>query len=142
MSVTVAAIVERIEDPGTPVIWVDPSIPGNIWEGLPEALEGHGYRVLDLDAEESLFDRPAVMARLAMESGLTGPVSHTISTLRQHLLGIPSGEENGWVILYRDPGPLRRSDEGGFEEIIDLLQSVHERRWSQHHKAFKLIVTD
>jgi hypothetical protein len=119
MSQTVRDIVARIEDPDTPVVWLDPTTADAIWDGVPAALEQAGYAVIRLDGAGA-------------REGLEG--------LKLRASGAKPAK--GWVVVYREPDEYRQGDEAGFEDFLEGVEGEHERRMASEGRSFKLLVKD
>jgi hypothetical protein len=119
MSQKVSDIVARIEDPETPVVWLDPTTADSIWEGVPAALEQAGYAVFRLDGAGA-------------REGLEG--------LKQRAAAFRPVK--GWVVVYREPDEYRQGDEAGFEDFLEGVEGEHERRMAAEGRSFKLLVKD
>lgn len=139
MSLSLGQIVLRVGDPGTPVVWLDPSIPDQVWTDLPAALERAGYSVLNLDGPEPVADLESLLRRFGADSGF---VCVDLAALRQNLLRLPNDRPMGWAILFPNPGLLRQNDEATFEDLLEILEFVNDSRYEIHHRLFKLIVRD
>jgi hypothetical protein len=142
MSLTLEQIVARLEDPETPVVWLDPIAPSDIWLGLPDALRQRGYWVLDLDLEARIVDHDSLLDRFAEVAPLPEYFRHNLTSLRDCLLGLPNHAEKGWVVIYRHPEALRQNDEAVFEDFLEILEFVHESKYEIHRRVFKLVVRD
>ncbi|MBI5280918.1 MAG: barstar family protein [Candidatus Solibacter usitatus] len=142
MSLTLEQIVTRLEDPETPVVWLDPSAPPDIWLGLPGALRQRGYWVLDLDRDKPILDVEALLDRFAEVAPLPEYFRHNLSSLRDSLLGLPNDADKGWVVIFRHPEALRQNDEAAFEDFLEILEFIHESKYEIHRRVFKLVVRD
>ena len=139
MSLTLAEIIERIEDPATPVLWLDPICPEAIWQALPAALAAKGYQVFDLDPGapfDSLAELFGRLAQLLKSAPLSG-----LAELRQ-AFERKRGGGPGCVVLYRQPEALRQAAEGSFEELLDTLAAIDESWHQTDGGALKLVVRD
>lgn len=135
-------IVSRVEDPETPVVWLDPAIPDELWAALPDTLRAHGFEVFYIDADAAVTDRDSLMARFDELAPIPGQLTRDFESLRSCLLRMATGQPRGWAILFRNPDPLRQSDEAAFEELMEALEMVHESLYEIHVKSFKFIVRD
>lgn len=142
MKVALEETVARVADPETPVIWLDPTLPGELWEALPAALGRLGFRVLPLDRDEPLPDSGAVLRRLAEVSGPDGVEEYSTESARKVLLSMCQSGEPAWVILWRHPEPVRQENESQFEEFVDLLEALHDESPEVIRNAPKLVVAD
>jgi hypothetical protein len=139
---TLDQIVSRVEDPETPVVWLDPSIPDELWTALPPALRARGFEVFHIDASSEVADRRSLMARFDDLAPIPGQTAGDFESLRNCLLRMAAGQPRGWAILFSNPGPLRQSDEAAFEELMEALEMVHESLYEIHVKSFKFVVRD
>lgn len=142
MSLSVEQLLHRLEDPETPVVWLDPSASEDLWLGLHQALLHSGFHVFRLDDRPGPSDRADVLSRLAAWAGLDAQIPLELAALNQHLLELPAVSKRGWVIVYRHPEPLRQADEGAFEDLLEMLENVHEQRYGRDGRLFKLLVQD
>ncbi len=142
MSLSLGQILLRVEDPGTPVVWLDPSVPDSLWASLPAALHRAGYSVLNLDGTTPITDAASLLERFSSAAPAPALVSADLSALRQNLLRLPNDSHMGWVVLFRNPEQLRQNNEGIFEELLEILEFIHESRYEIHQRMFKLIVRD
>jgi hypothetical protein len=142
MSLSLGQIFLRVEDPGTPVVWLDPSVPDSLWASLPAALHRAGYSVLNLDGPTPITDVASLLERFAGSAPELLFPSADLSALRQNLLRLPNDSHKGWVVLFPGPDSLRQNDEAAFEELLEILEFIHESRYEIHQRMFKLIVRD
>lgn len=142
MSLSLGQIFLRVEDPGTPVVWLDPSVPDSLWASLPAALHRAGYSVLNLDGTTPITDLSSLLDRFSSGAPEPAFLSADLSALRQNLLRLPNDSHKGWVVLFPGPDSLRQNDEATFEELLEILEFVHESRYEIHQRMFKLIVRD
>lgn len=138
MRFSVSSIVERVKDPSSPVVWVDPSMPESLWRQLSGALETEGYQVLVLDEEGPLANLADLSARLARAHGQ----AISLDRLRDHLSAVQASGPGDWVLVWRNPDILRRESESSFEEFVDLVELMHEEGAAPRAEAPKLIVGD
>lgn len=142
MSLSLGQIILRVEDPGTPVVWLDPSVPESLWASLPAALQRAGYSVLNLDGSTPITDVATLLERFNSVGPELPFFGTDLSALRQGLLRLPNDSHKGWAILFPGPELLRQNDEGAFEELLEILEFIHESRYEIHQRMFKLIVRD
>lgn len=142
MSLSLGQIVLRVGDPGTPVVWLDPIVPDSVWAGLPAALHRAGYSLLSLEGPEPVKDVASLLARFVLAAPQIAFEGTDLAGLRQSLLRLPNDSPMGWVILYRNPEALRQNDEAAFEELLEIIEFVHDTRYEIHQRLFKLIVRD
>lgn len=142
MSLPLGQILLRVEDPGTPIVWLDPSVPDSLWTSLPGALRKAGYSVLSLDDSAPVLDLDSLLDRFAHAAPDTRFFRADLTMLRQNLLRLPNDSPMGWVVLFKNPDLLRQNDEGTFEELLEILEFVHESRYEIHRRLFKLVVRD
>ncbi|MBA3974121.1 MAG: hypothetical protein C0504_07895 [Candidatus Solibacter sp.] len=139
---TLEQIVSRVDDPETPVVWLDPAIPDELWAALPAALRAHGFEVFHIDALAEVPDRDSLMARFDQLAPIPGQATRDFESLRICLMRMATGQPRGWAVLFSNPGPLRHSDEAAFEELMEALEMVHESLYEIHAKSFKFVVRD
>lgn len=142
MSLTLEQILARLEDPETPVVWLDPSLPESIWDGLPAALEQRNYSVLQLDRDSPIVDQDSLLERFAQVAPLPVHFRHNLPALKDCLLRLPNAPGKGWVVIFRHPEALRQNDEAAFEDFLEILELVHESKYEIYHRVFKLVVLD
>jgi len=142
MGLTLDQIVSRLDDPGTPVIWLDPSLPEDLWERLPAAVRGRGFRVFHVDEAEPVRDLHSLLEIFSKIAPVPEYFRHDLASLKDSLLRLPSDAERGWVVIFRHPEALRQNDEVAFEDFLEILELVHESRYEIHQQVFKLIVRD
>lgn len=141
MGLSLEQIVGRLEDPETPIVWLDPSLPEDLWLGLPEAVIARGFRVLKLDEGAPISDLASLVEAVARGASVPAPPDRTQSGLRDCLLSLPI-DTRGWVIVFHCPEALRQNDEVAFEDFLEILELVHETRFENHGQVFKLVVRD
>jgi hypothetical protein len=141
MSLTLEQIVSRLDDPETPVVWLDPATPEEIWEGLPGGLRARGMRVIDLDLSQPVATLEELLQRFAAE-GTMDPAPATLQELRTRLITLTASSEAGWVVIFRHPEEFRQSDESVFEDFLEVLEAVHDRLNEAHTGVLRLIVRD
>lgn len=139
MQVALAETVGRVLDPETPVVWLDPTLPEALWEALPEALQRAGFRVGALEAAGAILTADGFLHRLGKFRGEETEAVYSPEAVRAALNRLREREGRGWVLLWRNPEPVRQDNESRFEEIVDLLESLHEEG---EGVAPKLIVAD
>lgn len=142
MSITLDQVLARLEDPETPVVWLDPALPEWLWERLPAAAAARGYHVLDLGQAGPIFDLSSLLAAFGhLLPGITA-YDHSLPSLREALLGLALDSPRGYLVLYRDPDGLRQNDEGAFEELIEVLENADDLRRKRGWGGLKAIVRD
>lgn len=142
MSLSLEQILVRLEDPETPVVWLDPSLPPTLWDELPALAANRGYQVLKLGAGGPVFDLSSLLAAF---DGLLAPSpisGHSLPSLRESLLSLEPAAPLGILVLFPDPDPLRENDEAGFEEFIELLENVDEIRRGEGRPGLKAVIRD
>jgi hypothetical protein len=121
---------------------LDPSLPEELWDQLPAAIEAQGFRVLNLDEDGApISSLPALINALARHLLLPPPPVADGAALQQWLENLPP-EGKGWVILFHRPEALRQVDEVAFEDFLDTLDAVHESRLAVQQPPLRLIVRD
>lgn len=141
MGLSLEQIVGRLEDPETPIVWLDPSLPEDLWTGLPDAVQQRGFRVLMLDEGMPISDLASLVDAVATAAAAPLPSDKSQAGLRDCLLQLPQ-HGKGWVIVFHCPEALRQNDERAFEDFLEILELVHETRYESHQQVFKLVVRD
>lgn len=142
MSLSLEQLLQRLEDPATPVVWLDPALPEHLWAELPAAAAARGFHVLNLGAAGPIFDFCSLLAafgRLLPESIC---YDHSLPSLREALLRLKPQGKIGCLVLFPEPGTLRQNDESAFEEFIELIENVDDLRRSQGSGGLKAVVRD
>jgi|GEM_PF-1619022 len=139
---TLDQILGRVDDPETPVVWIDPAMPDEFWRALPVGLRNRGYAVFHIDQHGAIEDRRALLASFGelVQTGQTP--SKDFESLKKVLLSLRVDSQRGWAVLFNNPDPLRQSDEEAFEELMEVLELVHETWYETSLKSFKLVVRD
>jgi hypothetical protein len=96
MSLSLEQILLRLEDPATPVVWLDPALPESLWENLPSYAASRGYQVLNLGDQGPIFDLDSLMAALGRLLGWPAAFDHSLPSLRQTLVGLPAPLTKGF----------------------------------------------
>lgn len=141
MSLSLEQLAARIDDPETPILWLDPSLPEEIWRQLPAAAAALGFRVLSLDGEEPIASRASLLDSLARAAGLPAAQRHDQQALRECLQKLPA-EGKGCVIFFHYPEALRQNDEVAFEDFLDITDQIHESWMEARGVSLKLVVRD
>jgi hypothetical protein len=139
---TLEQILGRVDDPETPVVWLDPAMPAEFWTALPEGLRSRGYRVFHIDQNGDIEDRQSLLARFDSLVHVQQPYTRDFESLKRCLLALAAECERGWTVLFSNPDPLRHADEEAFEELMEVLELVHESIYEIHRKSFKFVVRD
>lgn len=142
MSISLDQLLDRLDDPGTPVVWLDPALPGSLWQQLPEAARARGFLVLDLGRAGPIFDAASLLAafgRLLADSPLYG---NSFSSLRSALLEFAMSCPAGALVLFPNPEALRQNDEAAFEELIEALENVDELCRTEGCGGLKAVIRD
>ena len=139
MSQTLEEIVARVEDPDTPVVWLDPRTPERFWQELPDALAQRGFRVSALD---EVVDRESLMRGLALAVSAPAIPGGDLVGMKDCLLSVAEGGGGGWALIFRYPGALRQNDEAGFEDFLEVIEMVHEIQMEQAGNPFKIVLQD
>jgi len=142
MSLTLDQIVARLEDPDVPVVWLDPIMPEELWNGLPTALAARGMAVLSLEGGQAIVDHDSLLARFSEVLPEPRVFPGTLTQLRECLLQLPHQTSRGWVVMFHKPELLRQNDEATFEDFLEVLEAVHESECASHARVFKLVVRD
>ncbi len=142
MSLSLEQILVRLEDPETPVVWLDPSLPRALWEELPGFAASRGYQVVKLGAAGPIFDLSSLLAAFDGLLAASPVFDHSLPSLRQSLLALESAAPRGILVLFPEPERLRENDEAGFEEFIEVLENVDEIRRGEGRPGLKAIIKD
>lgn len=142
MSITLDQLLARLEDPGTPVVWLDPALPEWLWEQLPQAAEAQGYHVLQLGQGDAIFDQASLLG--AFERLMPGKLAgrRSLAALREALLEAGAGSPKGCLVLFPYPDALRQADEAAFEELIEVFENVDDLRRAEGRAGLKAVVRD
>jgi hypothetical protein len=142
MSLSLEQLVLRLQDPSTPVIWLDPALPEQLWADLPAAATARGFHVLNLDDAGPVFDLCSLLSafgRLLPESTC---YDHSLPSLRAALMDLMPHAKAGCLVLFREPDTLRENDESTFEELIELFENVDDLRRARGLSGLKAVVRD
>lgn len=132
-----AAVVE----PHMPVVWVDDQLPDEIWSRLADGLRERGYRILDLGGAGRIGSYGQLMEAFGHAAGWPVETCPNMNALKDSLLALDDPASGGWVVLFRDAGRLRQADEAAYEELLEVLETVHEIKLEKKHLVFKLVVS-
>lgn len=142
MSLSLEQILVRLEDPDTPIVWLDPSLPRTLWDGLPAYAASRGYQVLELGKTRPIFDLSSLLADFDDLIRASTVFDHSLPSLRESLLALEPRAPKGLLVLFPEPDALRQNDEAGFEEFIEVLENVDEIRRNEGRSGLKAIVKD
>lgn len=142
MSLSLEQILIRLDDPETPVIWLDPSLPEDLWRQLPPAARFRGFHILNLDEAEPVFDLSSLLAAFARLLPPNATFDHSFPSLRHCLLHLASPAPKGFLVLFPHPESLRQNDERAFEEFMELMESIHDVRHRAGRGYLKAVVRD
>jgi hypothetical protein len=142
MSLSLEQILSRLEDPATPVVWLDPALPESLWENLPSYAASRGYQVLNLGDQGPIFDLDSLMAALGRLLGWPAAFDHSLPSLRRALAAFPCRAEKGLLVVFRNPDALRQNAEAAFEEFIEALEAADELRRNDGRPGLKAVVRD
>lgn len=142
MSLSLQQLLLRLEDPATPVIWLDPALPEQLWTELPTAAAACGYHVLDLGAAGPIFDLCSLLAAFGRVLPDSTCFDHSLPSLREALIGLAPHSPMGCLVLFHEPDALRQNDEATFEELIELIENVDDIRRAGGLAGLKAIVRD
>lgn len=142
MSLSLQQLLLRLEDPATPVIWLDPALPEELWTELPTAAATCGYHVLDLGGAGPIFDLCSLLAAFGRVLPDSTCFDHSLPSLREALIGLEPHSAMGCLVLFREPDALRQNDEATFEELIELIENVDDIRRAGGLAGLKAIVRD
>jgi hypothetical protein len=141
MRQTLESVLERLAEPDTPVVWLDPATKQEIWDNLPGLLEERGYRVIAIREDQAVSDLPSLLEALWKLTPLPEHLPPTLENLKQSMIALPHDAPAGIVVIFRSPSQLRQADEAGFEAFVDVLESIGEAHASSHQGIFKLVVS-
>jgi len=142
MSLSLDQLLQRLEDPATPVVWLDPSLPEQLWIDLPEAAAARGFHVLDLGDAGPVFDLCSLLAAFGRLLPQSTCFDHSLPSLREALYSLRPQSRKGCLVLFREPDALRQNDEAAFEEFIELIENVDDLRRSGGLAGLKAVVRD
>ncbi|MFZ5928978.1 MAG: hypothetical protein ACOYX1_16195 [Acidobacteriota bacterium] len=142
MSLSLEQLLHRLEDPATPVVWLDPALPAQLWAELPPAAAARGFHVLNLGDAGPVFDLSSLLA--AFGRLLPGSIfyDHSLPSLRAALLNLKPQARPACLVLFPDPDALRQNDESAFEDLIELIENVDDLRRSRGWGGLKAVVRD
>lgn len=139
---TLEQILGRVDDPETPVVWLDPTMPGEFWQALPDGLRARGYHVFHIDQHGAIENRQTLLATFSELINPSATGKEDFENLKRGLLSLKADSRRGWAVLFSNPDPLRQADEEAFEELMEVLELVHESVYEIQMKSFKLVVRD
>lgn len=142
MSISLDQLLDRLDDPGTPVVWLDPALPGSLWQQLPEAARARGFLVLDLGRAGPIFDLSSLLAAFGRLLPRIIAYDHSLPSLREALLGLALDSPKGCLVLFSNPDALRQNDESAFEELIEVFENVDDLRRTRGQGGLKAVVRD
>lgn len=142
MSLTPEQVLVRLEDPETPIVWLDPSLPDSLWQELPGVAARCGYTVIELGAAGPIFDLSSLLAAFDGLLASSPIYDHSLPSLRESLLVLEPAAPRGLLVLFPDPDRLREHDEAGFEEFVEVLENVDEIRRGEGRPGLKAIIRD
>lgn len=142
MSLSLEQLMLRLQEPSTPVIWLDPALPEQLWEELPAAAAARGYHVLDLGEAGPIFDLSSLLAAFGRLLPKSTCYDHSLPSLRAALLDLAPRSKAGCLVLFREPDSLRENDESVFEELIELIENVDDLRRAKGLGGLKAVVRD
>lgn len=135
-------VLAAVADPHMPVIWVDPALAEDFWSRLAAALAERHYIVLDLEASGPVHTHAQLLGSFELSAGLPAGSCPNLNALKDSLLSLDEPPEGGWVVLFRLPGPLRQNDEETFEDLLEVLETVHDIKLENKGLRFKLVLAD
>jgi hypothetical protein len=139
---TLQHLLSAIEDPGLPVIWVDDSVPADFWTRLINAVRATGYYILNLEAAGRADSHDQLLACFQVAAGWAAGSCPNLNALKDALLSLEDPPSGGWVILFRDAGFLRQKDEETFEDLLEVVATVHDIKLKKKKLHFKLVVAN
>jgi hypothetical protein len=142
MSISLEQLLSRLEDPHTPVVWLDPTLPEQLWAELPRVATAKGFYVLDLGLCDPIFDLYSLLTAFGRLLPPDISYDHSLPSLRQALLSVAPASPAGCLVLFRHPDNLRQNDEPTFEELIELIENVDYLRRTEGRGGLKAVVRD
>lgn len=142
MSLSLEQLLQRLEDPATPVVWLDPALPAQLWIELPAAAAAHGFHVLNLGEAGPVFDLCSLLAAFGRLLPDSPSYDHSMPSLRETLLGLKPQARAGCIVLFPEPDTLRQNDESAFEDLIELIENVDDLRRARGLGGLKAVVRD
>jgi hypothetical protein len=140
MSQTIESVLARLEEPDTPVVWLDPSTQGEIWDRLPALLTERGYRVIRLPDDPPLRSLDALLTELWRLIPLPAEAAPSLENLALSGLALPPDACRGLLIVFRTPDTFRQQDEAGFEAFVEALESAAEGHARLRDGVLKLVL--
>lgn len=132
-----AAVIE----PHMPVVWVDDQLPDDVWTRLAAALRNGGYRVLDLGEAGRIDSHDQLLQAFSSIAGWPRVSCPNLNALKDHLLAMEDPPSGGWVVFFKDAGLLRQADETAYEDLLEVLELVHDIKQERRNLVFKLVVS-
>lgn len=126
MSRDFAAIFEQLGEPERAVVWIPASYAAEDWDALKADLSRRGYHVLDLDARLAATGHDSLMKAFASAGQFPDWFGHNLNALKDCLAGLPAKGKQGWVVLFRNPRELRKSDAATWDALREIVDLVHE----------------
>ncbi len=142
MSLSLEQLLQRLEDPATPVVWLDPALPARLWAELPAAAAARGFHVLNLGEAGPVFDLCSLLAAFGRLLPQSTCYDHSLPSLRAALLNLTLPAPAGCLLLFQEPDALRQNDESAFEELIELIENVDDLRRAKGMSGLKAVVRD
>lgn len=142
MSITLDQLLARLEDPGTPVVWLDPALPEWLWEQLPAAATRQGYHVLHLGQAGPVFDLDSLLSAFGRLLPASTAYDHSLPSLRAALQEVAADSPKGCLILFPNPDALRQAEESTFEDLIEVFEGVDDLRRQRGRAGLKAVVRD
>lgn len=142
MSLSLEQLLQRLEDPATPVVWLDPALPAQLWEELPAAAAARGFHVLNLGEAGPVFDLCSLLTAFGRLLPDSTCYDYSLPSLREALLRLQPQGKTGCLVLFPEPDSLRQQDESTFEDFIELIENVDDLRRAQGRAGLKAVVRD
>ncbi len=142
MSLSLDQLLMRLEDPDTPVVWLDPALPESLWQNLPRAAAARGFHILHLGDAGPVFDLSSLLAAFARLLPQSTCYDHSLPSLRETLLQLAQDSPKGYLVVFPQPDALRENDEAAFEELIELFEAVDVLRRQRGLAGLKAVVRD
>jgi hypothetical protein len=133
-------VLSTVTDPDLPVIWVDPALADDFWSRLAASLADRRFVLLDLDARGPAHTHDELLECFRRSAGWPEGYCPNLNALKDCLLALDDPPAGGWVVLFREPGPLRQGDEATFEDLLEILELVHDIKLKTKGLLFKLVL--
>ena len=141
MNEKVESILEQLTDPDQPWVWMPADSEPELWGEIGNAARKAGFGVVDLDGDRDIASFGELLEAFREEADLPGWTGRSLNALKDALTGLPDNG-HGWVILYRDPGPLCEEDPESFEGLLDVVEAANDIKASKGRGPLTLVTLD